>query len=118
MDYLTTFMSDLEKVPELNATLERWLYGTKELERRMSERVVSLLRYFDRIPEVSMSRYVDSLIEILEGSKINENFFHSQYLDKSITKFIKYLEKSDSIMMRQKAKTIIELMSTKFQIMI
>ena len=116
MAHSTDFTSSLKELPEVNATVERWLYGTKELERRMSERIVSLCRYFDRIPEESLSGYVNALIEALNSEELENGFIKSEHLYRSITDFINYLKSLDDPVKAEKADLISEKVHEKFQV--
>ena len=114
MTHLKDFTSSLAELPEVNATMERWMYGTIELERRMSERIVSLCRYFNRIPEGSLSGYVDVLFEALDNDKLEPGFLKSEHLDKSIINFINYLNSLDDPTKAEKASLILEKVHEKF----
>lgn len=112
---LMDFTSSLE-LQEVNATMERWLYGTRDLERRMSERVISLCRYFDRIPEDSMSYYVIALTEALDDDKLDHGFLRSEHLNRSMENFIDHLKSLENPAETVKANLIFEKVSEKFQI--
>lgn len=112
MAHSTDFTSSLKELPEVNATVERWLYGTKELERRMSERIVSLCRYFDRIPKESLSGYADALLEALASEELESGFLRSEHLSRSVTNFINHLKSLDE----KKANLILKKVREKFQI--
>ena len=116
MTHLKDFTSSLAELPEVIATMERWMYGTRELERRMSERIVSLCRYFNRIPEDSLSDYVNVLFEALDNDKLEPGFLKSEHLDKSIMNFINHLNSLDDPAKAEKANLILEKVHEKFQV--
>ncbi len=116
MNHLKDFTSSLTELPEVNATVERWMYGTRELERRMSERIVSLCRYFKRIPEDSLSDYVDALSEALDNDKLESEFLKSEHLNESIMNLIDHLKNSDDSVKVKKADLIDKKVHEKFQI--
>ncbi len=116
MTHLKDFTSSLAELPEVNATIERWMYGTREMERRMSERIVSLCRYFDRIPEESLSDYVMVLFEALDNDKLESGFLKSEHLDKSIMSFIDHLKRLNDPAKTKEADQILEKVHEKFQI--
>ncbi len=113
---LMDFTSSLMELPEVNATMERWLYGTRELERRMSERIVCLCRYFDRIPEKSLPNYADVLFEALAMEELESGFLKSEHLNKSIAAFAEHLKSIDDPTGAEKADLILEKVREKFQI--
>lgn len=115
MAHLMDFTSSLTELPEVNATMERWLYGTRELERRLFERIVSLCRYFDRIPEQFLLDYVDVLLEALASKELDGGFLRSEHLNKSITNFIDHLKSLDDPVKAKKAELIFEKVREKFQ---
>jgi hypothetical protein len=116
MAHSTDFTSSLKELPEVNATVGRWLYGTKELERRISERIVSLCRYFDRIPEESLPGYVNALIEALNSEELESGFIESEHLGISITNFIKHLKSLGDPAEAEKADLILKKVREKFQL--
>ncbi len=116
MTHLKDFTSSLAGLPEVNATMERWMYGTRELERRMCERIVSLCRYFNRIPEDSLSDYIDVLFEALDNDKLESGFLKSEHLDKSIMNFINHLKSLDDPEKVEKADLILGKVHEKFQV--
>lgn len=116
MTHLKGFTSSLEELPEVNATIERWMYGTNEMERRMCERIVSLCRYYDRIPEESLAGYGDVLFEVLDDDKLESGFLKSEHLDRSIRDFVNHLKSSGDPAKRKKADLILAKVREKFQI--
>jgi hypothetical protein len=116
MAHLTDFTSSLTELPEVNATMARWLYGTRELERRISERTISLCRYFDRIPEQSLSDYMDALLEALASKEIESGFLMSEHLDKSIKNLVDHLKSSNDPLKTAKADLILKKIQERFQI--
>ena len=106
------FTASLTELPEVNATMERWLYGTKELERKIFERIVSLCRYFDRIPEQSLLNYADALIEALNSKEIKSGFITESFLDKSIFDFIKHLKSLNNQLLLIKANKILACLNS------
>ena len=116
MTHLKDFTSSLAELPEINATMERWMYATREMERRMSERIISLCRYFDRIPEDSMSDYVVVLFEALDNDKLDSGFLESEHLNRSIMNLVDHLKNSGDPAKAEKAKLILEKVHEKFQI--
>jgi hypothetical protein len=113
---LMDFTSSLAELPEVNATMERWLYGTRELERRMSERIIFLCRYFDRIPEKSLSDYADVLSKALAMEKLESGFLKSEHLNRSITAFAEHLRNLGDPTSTKKADLILKMVREKFQI--
>jgi len=116
MTHLKDFTSSLAELPEVNATMGRWMHGTREIEREMSERIVSLCRYFERIPRESLSDYVVVLFEVLDDDKLESGFLKSEHLDKSIMNFINHLKSLNNPVMTEKADQIREKINEKFKI--
>jgi len=116
MTHLKGFTSSLAELPEVNATMERWMYGTREIERRMFERIVALCRYFDRIPKESLSDYVDVLLEALDSDKLESGFLKSEHLDKSMMDFIDHLKSLSDPTKAEKADLILGKIREKFHI--
>lgn len=108
MVYLKNFTLSMEKAPEINPTMERWLYGTKELDRKLSERIISLCRYFDRIPKQSLIDYVDVLLEALNREDIKKQFLYSVRFGQTIPDFIRFLENTGEQDMIEKAELLRE----------
>ena len=115
MTHLKGFTSSLAELPAVNATMERWMYGTGELQRRMSEQIVSLCRYFDRIPEESMADYMEVLYEALDDEKLGSGFLKSEHLNKSMENFIDHLKSLDDPEKTGKADQILIKVHEKFQ---
>lgn len=63
------FPSELEKA--LGTTrageIERWLRSFKELQREMDLKLLYLARYFEAIPESLKTKYLETLISVLES---------------------------------------------------
>lgn len=116
MTNLMDFTSSLTRLPESNATIDRWLYGTKELERKIFERTVSLCRYFDRIPEQTLSDYADALVEALASQELGSGYLRTEHLDSSISSLVEHLKSLEDPVKTQKANQILEQVRTKFQI--
>ena len=95
MDCLKDFTSLIEKSERINPTVQSWLYNTQELERQLSERVVYLCMYYDRIPQQFRSEYAKTLISVLNNGDIWPGFIESNKLTDNISDFAKYLESSN-----------------------
>ena len=116
MTYPKDFISSLTKLPEINVTMERWMYRMKELECQMASRTVFLCLYFDRIPEESLVSYADSLIEALSSEELTVEFTKSAPLYISILNYVNYLKSSDVPIRIEKANLIFEKVNEKFQV--
>ena len=116
MSHLKDFTSSLAEMPEVNATVERWMYGTKEIERQMAERTIYLCRYFGRIPEQSLSGYIDALLEALDSGDLESGFLKSERLGISMMNFINYLKNSDDPSKVEKANMILDKVCEELQI--
>jgi hypothetical protein len=116
MTHLKNFTSSLMGLPEINVTMERWIYGTKEMERKISQRTIYLCRYFDRIPKQSLSGYIDALLEALDSEELESGFLKSEHLDGSIRNFIDYLKSLDDPSKVEKAELILAKVREELQI--
>ena len=114
MVHLKDFTESLKEVPQINPTVERWLYGTRELERKLSERIIVLCQYFDRIPAQSLTNYSDVLLEALTSEDIEGRFLNSERLSKSIIEFAKFLRASKDREKGKKAKLICDTVRERF----
>jgi hypothetical protein len=109
MTHLKEFTASMEKVSQSDPMMQRWLYGTKELERQLSERLVNLCRYLNMIPEELLPIYADVLLEISENDKVNSIYSKSsEYLVESLTTLAETLEKSGDPQMEDKGRRIRE----------
>ena len=115
MVYLKEFTTSLKGAPEITPTVERWLYGTRELERVLSERIISLCRYFDRIPEQFLPNYADLLLEALNDEDLGDNFLDTEHLDENILMFVNILESSGDKAKEKKAELIRGVVHDRFQ---
>lgn len=115
MVYLKEFTTSLKGASEITPTVERWLYGTRELERVLSERIISLCRYFDRIPEQFLPNYADLLLEALNDEDLGDNFLGTEHLDENILMFVNILESSGDKEKEKKAELIRGVVHDRFQ---
>jgi len=107
MSHLREFTASMEKVSQSDPLMQRWLYGTRELERQLSERLVNLCRYVNMIPKELLASYADVLVETLENAQMEGTFSHSSGdLEDSLIELSEILEKSDDPQMKQKARRI------------
>jgi hypothetical protein len=95
MTCLKEFASSVEKNDNMNPTVRRWLNSTRALELQMSESIVYLCAYYDRIPEQSQTNYADVLVSVLRSGDLEPGFIESHNLAKNISDFATYLENSD-----------------------
>lgn len=49
MTYLKDFTASMERASKSDPMMQKWLYGTRELERQLSERIIRLCKYPDMI---------------------------------------------------------------------
>ena len=63
MTHLKDFTASIERASKSEPIMQKWLYGTRELERRLLERLVYLCRYLDMIPESALASYADVMID-------------------------------------------------------
>ena len=91
---LKDFANSIEESQKINPTIERWLDGAKELRRELSERVVSLCRYFDQIPKEAISSYANALLDALTDEDLEGEIRVSKQLNQRILDFARLLEDS------------------------
>ena len=109
MTHLKDFTASMEKASQSDPMMRRWLYGTKELERQLSERVVHLCKYRNMIPKELLPIYADVLVEALENAKIEDSFSaSSEDLVESLIALVETLEKSIDSQMKEKGRRIRE----------
>ena len=113
--YLKEFTKSLKGASDITPTVERWLYGTRELEKELSERIISLCRYFERIPEQSLPNYADLLLEALNNEDLGDNFLSTEQLDKQILVFLDNLESTGDEAKGKKAELIRGVVHRRFQ---
>ncbi|MBN1805605.1 MAG: hypothetical protein JW837_10165 [Sedimentisphaerales bacterium] len=110
MTHLKKFTSSMEKASQSDPMMQRWLYGTKELERQLSERLIRLCKYPDMIPKSLLASYADVLLEALENEQVNGTFSaFSEDLLESLIALTETLEKSGNPQMEQKGRRIREI---------
>jgi hypothetical protein len=115
MVHLKDFTSSVRKSDEISPTVENWLYGTRDLERRLSERVIFLCQYYDRIPKQALLHYADLLIEVLDSDEVAGDFDLSGRLQNDIGKFAESLEQSEDPANKEKGKLIQAAIQKKFK---
>lgn len=103
---LKDFTSSVKKASKVDPAIERWFHGTRELERELSERVIYLCSYFDRIPEQAQSEYADVLIETLRSETSNVTSLVSERIANNIREFATCLEHSEDPAKIEKAKLL------------
>ena len=109
MTHLKEFTASMEKASQSDPMMQRWLYGTKELERQLSERLIRLCKYPDMIPKALLANYTDVLVEALENEQVEGTFFaSSEDLMESLIALAKNLENSEDSQMQEKARRIRE----------
>jgi hypothetical protein len=116
MAHVMDFTSSLTELTDVNVTIRRWLYGTKELERKLYIRTISLCRYFDRIPEQSLSEYMDAFLEALDSEELESDFLRSEHLSKSIKAFVDHMKSSNDPVKTEKANLILDRVRGRVQI--
>ncbi len=109
MTHLKEFTASMERASQSDPMMQRWLYGTKELERQLSERLIRLCKYPDMIPKELLAKYTDVLVEALENEQVEGTFFaSSEDLMESLIALVKTLENSEDLQMNEKGKRIRE----------
>ena len=116
MAHLKDFTSSLMERPSIDPTMERWIYETKEMQRDMSVRIISLSRYYSRIPEESLPEYIDALSEALDDERLGSGFLKSEQLDKCLINFFDYLKIQDSPEKAEQARMLHDKVSAKFNL--
>ena len=106
MTRLKEFTASMEKASESDPMMRRWLYGTKELERRLYERLIHLCKYPDMIPNELVAVYADVLVEALESEQVEGTVIFSEGLTASLTALVENLEGSGDPQVQEKAKRI------------
>lgn len=109
MTCLQNFRASVKTAAKIDPAIERWFHGTSELERELSERVVYLCSYFDRIPEQAEGEYADILLETLRAEKCKASTLVSCRMAKSIRDFAAHLEHSGDPARVEKGKHLREL---------
>ncbi len=109
MTHLKEFTASMEKASQSDPMMQRGLYGTKELERQLSRRLIRLCKYPDMIPKALLANYTDVLVEALENEQVEGTFFaSSEDLMESLIALAENLENSGDSQMEEKAKRIRE----------
>ena len=109
MTHLKEFTASMEKASQSDPMMQRWLYGTKELERQLSRRLIRLCKYPDMIPKALLANYTDVLVEALENEQVEGTFFaSSEDLMESLIALAEKLENSGDSEMGQKARRLRE----------
>ncbi len=109
MTNLKDFTASMERASKSDPMMQRWIYGTRELERQLSERVVHLCRYLSMIPEESLSSYAEVLLEALNNVEAEGTFSaSSEDLTESFIVLVKTFEKSGDPQMEEKGRRIRE----------
>jgi len=109
MTHLKEFTASMEKASKSDPMMQRWLYGTKELERQLSERLIRLCKYPDMIPEALLASYANVLLESLENEQVEGTFsIFSEDLLESLISLTETLEKSGNPQMEEKGRQIRE----------
>ena len=112
MTHLKEFTASMEKASQSDPMMQRWLYGTKELERQLSERLIRLCKYPDMIPKELLASYADVLLEALGNAKIEGSFSaSSEDLMESLITLAENLENSGDSQMEEKGRRIRETIS-------
>ena len=109
MTHLKEFTASMEKASQSDPMMQRWLYGTKELERQLSRRLIRLCKYPDMIPKALLANYTDVLVEALENEQVEGTFFaSSEDLMESLIALVENLENSGDSQIEEKARRIRE----------
>ena len=109
MTHLKEFTASMEKASQSDPMMQKWLYGTKELERQLSRRLIRLCKYPDMIPKALLANYTDVLVEALENEQVEGTFFaSSEDLMESLIALAENLENSGDSQMEEKARRIRE----------
>ncbi len=109
MTHLKEFTASMEKASQSDPMMQRWLYGTKELERQLSRRLIRLCKYPDMIPKALLANYTNVLVEALENEQEEGTFSaSSEDLMESLIALAENLENSGDSQMEEKAKRIRE----------
>lgn len=107
MTHLKDFTASMEKASQSDPMMRRWLYGTKELERQLSERLVHLCKYPNMIPKELLASYTEVLLEALENAEVENTFYaSSEDLVESLIALAETLEKSGDPQMEDKGRQI------------
>jgi len=109
MTHLKEFTASMEKASQSDPMMRRWVYGTKELERQLSERLIRLCKYPDMIPKKLLVNYADVLVEALENEQGEGTFSaSSEDLMESLIALAEKLENSGDSQMEEKAMRLRE----------
>jgi len=109
MTHLKGFIATMEKASQSDPMMQRWLYGTKELERQLSERLIRLCKYPDMIPKEVILDYATILFEAIEEAKKRKWYIFSVDLLKSLIEFVEIIEKSENPHLRVQGERIREI---------
>ena len=107
MTHLKEFTTSMEKASQSDPMMQKWLYGTKELERQLSRRLIRLCKYPDMIPKALLASYTEVLVEALENAEVEDTFYaSSEDLVESLIALAETLEKSGDPQMEDKGRQI------------
>jgi hypothetical protein len=106
MTRLSYFTFSILKEKQVDPTIKIWLHGTRDLERRLGERVLFLCRYCDRMPKPLLPEYADLLLETLSDKNFKEYISISKQIYENISKLAELLEQSGDPKEKERAKQI------------
>ena len=112
MDNAKQFTISILQAQDIDPMMDRWLDSFIDLKRSMSEKVISLCRYYDKIPNDALSNYANLLIEALDNREIKNELLVSETLSKRIGEFAEALNEQGE---KEKTIRIIENMKQDLQ---
>ena len=113
MTHLKDFTSSIQRQKDLDPMMLRWLYGTREIESRLSQQIVNLCSRYEKIPGNAVPSFADLLIEVLQEGDLEEELSPASRLAKKISTFADFLEESDNPAYESKAQAIRKAMSDR-----
>lgn len=113
MTHLKDFTSSIQQQKDLDPAVLRWLYGTRQIESRLSQQVVNLCFHYERIPDNAVPSFADLLVEVLQGGELEGDLSPVSCLAERISTFADSLEKSNNPVWEEKAESIRRAMSER-----
>ena len=109
MTHLKDLTASIERASKSEPIMQKWLYGTRELERQLLERLVYLCRYLDMIPESALASYADVMVEVLEDTDAGASVSAwSGDVKESLMRLVERVENSGDRQMEEKGMRIRE----------
>lgn len=106
-DLLEKLVESIKESPQGSPCIERWLDRIEELQKDLVDRVVSLCRFTEEIPQTALPIYADMLISVLEDKSLEIDIDSPVFSPEKISNLVKLLEDLGET---ERASRILELL--------